>query len=295
MQLNRRRHSFTIHRRVYAMRIHHATSLPALLLTLLALGCCAGALAVPLPTPAAMQAQIGAPPQTIRVIEPHLSVRGEPPVQRSYLGYPAAQVLRHLLGADWNRSPTQDIEFRALDGFVARIPAQRFADYRAHLVFALADGKVPFTVDNKAQGEKNVPLGPYYLVWDNLAAPELLAEGAALWPYQVAQISLSQALPAALLPPGINSEQWREHAALAQKFCLSCHQINGFGGDKMPLNLAVRAKLLDDRTWRVWLLTPQAFKPGTSMPALPETMAAAEREAIAAKLHSYLKALPVLP
>lgn len=252
--------------------------------------------AAPLPAPAELQKLLQAPPQVVKVIEPHLSVAGSPTVQRHYLGYPAAQVLRQLLGADWNKPASQEIEFRALDGFVARIPAERFATYRAHLVFALADSRAAFTVDNKAQGEKNVRLGPYYLVWDNLAAPELLADGGAQWPYQVADISLRRAGSAAfLLPLGMAAEQWGEHAALAQKFCLSCHQINGFGGDKMPLNLAVRAKLLDERTWRVWLLSPQAFKPGTSMPALPETMAPAEREAIAAKLHSYLKALPVLP
>jgi mono/diheme cytochrome c family protein len=264
----------------------------ALLLLSLSMNIC---WAEPLPAPAALQQLLKAPAQSVTVIEPHLSVKGEPPVRRTYLGYPAAQVLRQLIGTDWNKTPHSEIEFRALDGFVARIPVERFARYPAHLVFGLADAKAPFTVDNKAQGEKDVALGPYYLVWDNIGAPELLAEGGAQWPYQVAQISLRHASPEALLPAGISSEQWGEHAALAQKFCLSCHQINGFGGDKMPLNLAVRAKLLDERTWRVWLLTPQAFKPGTSMPALPETMAQLEREAIAAKLHAYLKALPVLP
>lgn len=251
-----------------------------------------------LPEPVALQRSLGAAPQRVEVVEPHLSVKGEPPVRRSYRGYPAEQVLRHLLGPDWQSKPQQEVEFRALDGYVSRIPVERFARYKASLVFALAGSSQPFTVDNKGQNEKNVPLGPYYLVWDNIAAPELLAEGASFWPYQVTQISLREYRPAALLPAGLGegaSERWGEHAKLAQKYCLSCHQINGFGGDKMPLNLAVRAKLLDDRTWSVWLLTPQAFKPGTSMPPLPEGLPHAEREAIAAKLHAYLKALPVLP
>lgn len=263
-----------------------------LLLLSLGLGLCRAA---PLPAPAELQQLLKAPPQVVTVIEPHLSEAGSPPVRRHYLGYPAAQVLRQLLGADWQLAQ-QEIEFRALDGFVARIPAERFGKYRAHLVFAQADAKAPFSVDNKAQGEKAVALGPYYLVWDNIAAPELLADGGAQWPYQVAEISLRPAGSTAfLLPPGISAEKWGEHAALAQKFCLSCHQINGFGGDKMPLNLAVRAKQLDARAWRQWLLHPQTVKPGTTMPALPETMALAEREALAAKLHSYLQALPVLP
>jgi mono/diheme cytochrome c family protein len=98
----------------------------------------------------------------------------------------------------------------------------------------------------------------------------------------------------ALLPAGLGSG-FAEHAELAQKYCLSCHQVNGYGGEKMPLNLAVRAKLLDERTWRTWLLSPQTLKPGTAMPPLPDTLPPAEREAIVAKLHSYLRAVPVLP
>ncbi|MCV2350725.1 cytochrome c [Paucibacter sp. Y2R2-4] len=251
-----------------------------------------------LPTPADLQARMPVKPQEFTVIEPHLSFKGEPPVRRLYRGYSADQVLGLLLGPDWRKRSQQELEFRALDGYVSRIPVERFARYKASLVFALADASQSFTVDNKGQNEKNVPLGPYYLVWDNIGAPELLAEGASYWPYQITQITLRQADSAALLPASLGegaAQRWGEHAQLAQKYCLSCHQINGFGGDKMPLNLAVRAKLLDDRSWHVWLLTPQAFKPGTSMPPLPEALPHAEREAIAAKLHAYLKALPVLP
>ncbi len=253
-----------------------------------------------LPAPAELQARMPSKPQDFTVEEPHLSVKGETPVQRRYRGYAADQVLDLLLGPSWRSRPQQqELEFKALDGYVSRIPVERFARYKAALVFAVSGvASQPFTVDNKGQNEKNVALGPYYLVWDNIAAPELRAEGASFWPYQVTQISLREYSPAALLPAGLGegaAERWGEHAKLAQKYCLSCHQINGFGGDKMPLNLAVRAKLLDQRTWSVWLLTPQAFKPGTNMPPLPEGLPQAEREAIAHKLHAYLKALPVQP
>ena len=231
-------------------------------------------------------------PQAIAVVEPHLSVAARP-VTVVYRGHPAAPLLARLLGADWNRDPQREIEFRALDGFVSRIPVARFAQYRAFLVFARDDGQV-FQVDNLAQNEKRVPLGPYYLVWDNVGAPELLAEGGALWPYQVAEIALRPSSQAALLPKGL-APRHRESAALAQKFCLSCHQINGFGGDKMPLNLALRARQIDAPTWQRWLLAPQTLKPGTAMPPLPDTLSGPEREALAAGLYDYLRALPVQP
>ena len=245
--------------------------------------------AATLPDPLELQRLLG-PAQVVTVVEPHLSVKGRE-VKIAYRGYPAGLVLASLFGADWKLQPDREIEFIALDGYRSRIPVGRFSTYQAFLVFARADGSA-FRVDNLEQREKAVPLAPYYLVWDNIAAPELLAEGGNGWPYQVAQISLRQSGKDALLP-GAMAAQWSEHAALAQKYCLSCHRVNGFGGDKMPINLAERAKLIDARSWQTWLLAPQSVKPDTTMPALPEGRAA--REQLAAKLQAYLKALPVSP
>jgi mono/diheme cytochrome c family protein len=262
----------------------HCRRLPIVLILLAATP---GLQAQALPSAALLQARLGAAPQPVTVIEPHLSVGGQQ-VRLSYLGYPAAQVLAAHLGRDW-QTPGKEIEFRALDGYVSRIPVERFGQYRAYLVLARQDGS-DFVVDNPGQNEKRVALGPYYLVWDNIAAPELLADGGSGWPYQVAQIALRNSSRTALLPAGL-APGFEAPAALAQKFCLSCHQVNGFGGDKMPLNLAVRAKQIDGPTWQRWLLNPSAVKPGTAMPPLPDTLP--EREAVARQLHDYLKALPV--
>lgn len=242
--------------------------------------------AAELPPPARLQARLG-PPQAISVVEPHLSVQGRE-VRVAYLGWPAERLLEHWLGPQW-QAPGREVELRALDGFVSRIPVERFAQYRAFIVFARQDGRA-FAVDNLAQNEKQVRLAPYYLIWDNIGVPALLAEGGALWPYQVAQIALRPSSRAALLPADL-APGFEAQAALVQKFCLSCHQINGYGGDKMPLNLAARAKLIDAGTWRSWLLMPNALKPGTSMPPLPDNLE--QREEVARQLHDYLRALPV--
>lgn len=45
-----------------------------------------------------------------------------------------AQVLEQWLGSVW-RSPEVELEFRARDGYVSHIPAERFRKYRAYLVF----------------------------------------------------------------------------------------------------------------------------------------------------------------
>ncbi|MCC6134070.1 MAG: cytochrome c family protein [Candidatus Contendobacter sp.] len=245
--------------------------------------------ATSLPEPAALQQILQQPPQTVQVVEPHLSTQGQQ-TRVDYRGWPAEPVLDAVLGRDW-RTAGQEIEFRALDGYVSRIPVERFTRYRAYLVFERI-GQPAFTVDNLIQNQKNVPLGPYYLVWDNIQAPELVADGGTYWPYQAAQIRLSVPRLEALLP-GPLAERYAPAAADAQKYCLSCHQINGFGGEKWPGNLAQQVQGLEDRDFLRWVLEPSRVKPGTTMPPLLEGQPPAKREALAKRLLEYLKAVPV--
>ena len=146
---------------------------------------------VELPSTGQIRHGIGLPPQTVTVLEPHLSV-ADRHVAVAYVGYRAVDVFAHVLSEDW-RDRAETIEFRALDGYVARIDAARFLKDGAFLVSAKENG-TPFTVDNFRQNEKGVPLRPWYLVWDNIANPALKAEGAGNWPYRVKEIGLVHAV-----------------------------------------------------------------------------------------------------
>ena len=154
-------------------------SLPLAMLVVLSMSV---ARAAELPAVERLQESMGTPPSTIEVHEPILSV-GERQVMVEYVGYPAADVMAQLFGTAWH-SRAETVELRALDGYVSRIDVARFLKETAYLVFARADG-APFTVDQIRQNRKDVPLGPYYLVWDNVSNPALLAEGSVNWPYQV--------------------------------------------------------------------------------------------------------------
>jgi mono/diheme cytochrome c family protein len=249
------------------------------------------AAAVTLPDLAAMKAALPAAPERIRVVEPHLSTRDRPVIVE-YVGWPAERVMDQWLGPSW-RAAGVEVEFRALDGYVSRIPSERFRRYSAFLVFERV-GQTSFSVDNRSQNEKNVPLGPYYLVWDNIRSPELVAEGGTYWPYQASQVLVSRARLQALLPGGM-AARYADAAALAQKYCLSCHQVNGYGGDKRPGNLAAQVKAMDDATFLRWVLRPGEAKPGTTMPGLPDAMPDRERESVTRLLFDYFTAVPVTP
>jgi hypothetical protein len=244
-----------------------------------------------LPEASVLQTRLKSPPQTVQVVEPHLS-KDDKKVVRTYRGWPATNFLDQILGSTW-RSPGVEIEFRALDGYVSRIPAERFLKFEATLTFEHV-GQQRFVVDNLEQNQRDVPLGPYYLVWNNIRHPELLAEGATYWPYQVKEVLVSTAFKSALLPPGLPADL-AASAALTQKYCLSCHKVNGFGGDKWPGNLALQVRQLQPDSFVRWVLDPSAVKPGTTMPGLPVNLPQVERELLARKLLGYLTQVPIIP
>ena len=233
----------------------------------------------------------GGSPATLTVIEPHLSAPDKP-VEVAYRVFPAPVALAAALGPDW-AAGAKTIEFRAIDGYVSRIGVARLASGKAYFAFARAD-RSPFTVDNLAQNERNIPLGPYYLVWHNKADPELLSEGARDWPYQVADVSVFEGSDAALRPPGFDPalEPGLENA---KTHCLTCHKVNGYGGEKAGGDLALVARGLGRSLFVKWALDPQAVQPDTTMPALATQMPETERRGIAASIYTYLTRVPIAP
>ena len=246
--------------------------------------------AAELPPVEQLNERMGQPAATVRVYEPSLSV-GDRHVAIDYVGYPAADVMARVFGKDW-RSRADTVEFRALDGFVASIGIDRFFEDAAFLVFARKDG-APFTTDILTTNQTDVPLGPYYLVWDNISSPALLAEGALNWPYQVKEVNLVTLSDRALLPDGLD-ERHREGAELTRAHCLQCHKVNGFGGEKFKVDLAALGKVYPETVFIRLLLDPSSVRSDTTMPPLSDRLPDSERARIAKAVSDYLKAVPVL-
>ena len=122
--------------------------------------------------------------------------------------------------------------------------------------------------------------------------PKSLSEGASDWPYQVAEISLVDASDAALRPAGFDPalelglENTKTH-------CLTCHKVNGYGGEKVEGNLALVVRGLGESLFVKWALDPQAVQPDTTMPALATQMPESERRGIAASIYAYLTRVPI--
>ena len=250
---------------------------------LLLLLCSSHSNAALLPKVEELQRLLAESPVEIEVVEPHLiDGRNQPHVV--YLGYPVEKVFRVIFGVEWKTAATK-MEFRALDGYVSRIPTERFDQYQAYLVFAKTNAR-EFKMNNLMQHERDVPLGPYYLVWDNIHHSELIAEGGTYWPYQVNEILTSQSPEQGLDPVGKS-----HYPPELEKYCLSCHQVNGFGGRKTSFDLAEQTKTIGEEKFLAWVLNPASMRPDTKMPAINEGMPETERRAIAKRLFEYLNKL----
>ena len=246
--------------------------------------------AAELPRIERLQEQMGAPAAAVAVHEPHLSV-GDRLVAIEYVGYPAVDVLARIFGSDW-QDQAETVELRALDGYVSHINVGRFLKETAFFVFARNDG-APFTIDSSRQNQTDVALGPYYLVWDNISSPALLAQGARNWPYQVQQVNLVSLSDSALVPDGLAAE-FHEGAGLVKTYCLQCHKVNRFGGEKFPGDLAAIARTHGESWFVRWVLNPSSVRKNTTMPPLSDRLPEAERRRIAKAAFAYLEAVPIL-
>ena len=224
-----------------------------------------------------------APAQSIEVFEPHERQN------RIYRVLPLKTILDNVFGKDWEKA--QEIVFTAIDGFQPSVPVKKFLHHDAYFAFANADTG-PFTLINKLQNNEAVPLGPLYLVWDNLRSKELLETWVSDMPYQVKAIDLKmkEPFPNMLPPPGSAKQVWRgfEHF---RTHCAACHTINGDGGGKAPeLNYPVSAvEYISPEYLERWILAPQTIRYNTRMPALGEEISS--REKVAAEIIAYLKAM----
>ena len=189
-----------------------------------------------------------------------------------YRALPLRDVLGGIGAAD-------HLQFVALDGFAAEIPAALLLDARGSTPWlAIEDPARPWP---KLPG-KEASAGPFYLVWTDPAAAGV---GPEQWPYQVATIRrlapVSERYPALLPDPALGADDpARRGFAVFQASCLACHTLNGAGAARMApdLNLPhspveymqaafLRRYIRDPQSLRHW---PEARMPGFPASVLPD-------------------------
>jgi cytochrome c2 len=248
------------------------------------------AFALELPMPETLELQYGLHSQTISVIEPHESTADRPVVIR-YIGVPMNTLLNLWFGNSWN-SPDTEVVFFARDGYHSAIPSSKLKRFHAYLTFKRDDG-VAFVLNNPEQNQKNIMLNPYYLVWDNLASPELLQEGSNGWPYQISRIELRRTTDDRALLPANATKNQTQGFMEAKQYCLTCHHIQNLGGEKYPEDLVQASCRWTDAELKTWIDNPNQMRSGTTMPPLSKLLLAEERSHVIERIVLYLRAMKI--
>jgi cytochrome c2 len=240
--------------------MHRRTALLAYLLL-----CLRSAAAMDLPPPEELEKSLGIHPESVTVVEPHESGPGRE-LTVSYTGFPVEALFDRWFGNGWS-AQGNDLLFLARDGYRAAVAADAFAKQRAYLAFRRSDGAA-FTVNTPEQNQLSVPLGPYYLIWDNRTSPDRLSLGAYGWPYQVTAIEIAALAAEQGLMPRAAGPRIEQGFRETKKFCLTCHQVRGTGGKKYDGDMVQTVCRWSDEKLKDWIRDPGALRPGTSMPGL---------------------------
>jgi len=224
----------------------------------------------------------------IKVIELHAADENKTNTV-TYTGVPLETLLQYLYPKTW-KTFDGEIHFYALDGYLSIVNAQTAREGNAYMVFARADGQ-PFTVDVKSQQESDVPLAPFYLVSDNLKDPDLQRSNSYAWPYQVFRMELvsDAMLQQSLLPANATPDVQAGFEAYKNN-CLSCHNINGFGGKKFGMDMRQSIKGRSRDELYDWIDKPAGINKFTAMPPLDPGFKGEDRTRIINRIIDYLQA-----
>jgi mono/diheme cytochrome c family protein len=197
----------------------------------------------------------------VTLFDPHVSANV------GFQTLPAAPYLDSIYGPAWRKA--EMVMMTCTDGYQAMVPVEKLIAHPAFFAFAHSDGS-PFQMDNLSQNEKNIPLGPWYLVWED--SPAIRADGGADWPYQVVALDLidfATRFPK-LAPPATASAAAKRGFVAFRQHCLTCHTLNGEGGAKaVELNYPANVTEYYRPSWiRKWIDNPASVRFNTVMPAL---------------------------
>jgi cytochrome c2 len=223
--------------------------------------------------------------ETVRVFEPYEER------EVAFRALPLPAVLDAIYGEQWRRD--DELLFTCRDGYQPTVPVSRVLAHRAWLAFE-RPGAPAFTIHKFESGRhQDVPVAPFYLIWENVADTQVRAEGDWGWPYQLVGVELIRSrerFPYMAPPASAPAEVQRGFSAF-RIHCSRCHTVNGEGGHVGPeLNTAASPAGRRDPTWlRTWIADPNRIAPGTRMeplnPALPD------RDAVIASIIAYLQAI----
>lgn len=119
--------------------------------------------------------------------------------------------------------------------------------------------------------EKLVDLGNYYLIWKENYKKGKATKRRNHWSWRVKKISMLKDLPHEIKPSVYASTDTHWGYFNYVKQCLSCHSLNGFGGENGPDLLSNRGWVKKSDQWLKKLISdPKSINKKTKMSAFPK-------------------------
>lgn len=214
---------------------------------------------------------------SLEVVEPHENKKVV------FKGFYIKDLMNFSFGSEWQKNELA--LFICADGYKDPISVAKILNENPLLAFEKV-GDSKFSVQYPVENNRVIALGPFYLVWDNIKNKQLLSEGFYGWPYQVVAIELTSF--AEKFPNMIPKGKFDDHVMNGfkgfQSYCMTCHKINGDGGDRGPelTHLQINYDQLPS-----WIDDPLKIKPLTTMPALKNNIK--NRKQVITDIVSYIQ------
>ncbi|MGE4234390.1 MAG: c-type cytochrome [Bacteriovoracia bacterium] len=204
----------------------------------------------------------------------------------TFTGFEVNPLFDKALGSNWRTG--EEVLFTCTDGYQPSVPVERFLMHKAYLVFERKNSNFQMVHEGK-----DTPLGPYYLVWENVHDPVLKTVKNDLgWPWSLTAVDIidfKERFPN--VAPAKNASLKVKNGFRAfQTNCSQCHSVNGQGGGGMgpELNYPVSATEYWHEKWlKKWMLDPQSIRFDAKMPPLDRSLE--DRAQVASEIYEYLK------
>lgn len=156
--------------------------------------------------------------------------------------------------------------FECIDGYKPEMPLELFLKAKPYLAFKDVDAPNGSNWERIIKDGNEMNADPFYLVY---TSAEAVKNQEYKWPYNVIKFQLvPKNINNALEPE--NDERASKGFVLFQKYCTTCHAINGIGGEMGPeLNYPKNVTEYWKETELVdYIINPASFRHKVKMPTL---------------------------
>jgi cytochrome c2 len=158
------------------------------------------------------------------------------------------------------------IIFECIDGYKPEMPLELFLKAQPYLAFKDIDAPKGSNWEKIVKNGNEMNADPFYLVY---TSSESTTNQEYKWPYNVIKFQLvSKNINNTLEPK--DDKKAQKGFALYQKYCITCHAINGIGGEMGPeLNYPKNVTEYWKETELVdYIVDPASFRHKVKMPTL---------------------------